>query len=421
VAVVFNSIIGATVFLLPRDVFALANTYSLAAFIVCAGIVCLIVLCFAEVSSRFSDVGGPYQYAREAFGPVVGFEVAWLTWLTRVIGFAAVCNGFATILVRLITGSDAAAWRVPVILTLVGSLTLINFIGPRETAFVSSVLAIGKLTLFILFIVIGLGYVDKANFSFADPPSLSKFLEAVTLLVFAFGGFEGAVVVAGEVRAPRKNYPFALLVAILAVAVLYVLIQVVCIGTLPNLGDSKAPLADASAKFFVGKAGSILMSVGALGSMLGSLDAGLFGLTRLPFAIARQGYLPRIFAVTHKRFHTPYVSILFSAAIIIIFSLNHSFVFLAKLAALTRLITYAVTSIALIILRRRDGTSLGKPAVFKVPGGHLVALASVLLCGLLLGNSTLIEARNLGILTSLGLGIYFGFKSWKKVRIARST
>src|SRR6266576_2318533 len=92
VAVTINGIIGAGIFGLPSKVYLLIGGYSLLAFVACALVVMLIILCFAEVSSRFEETGGPYLYAREAFGPTVAFEVGWLIWLARLTAFAANCN-----------------------------------------------------------------------------------------------------------------------------------------------------------------------------------------------------------------------------------------------------------------------------------------------------------------------------------------
>src|ERR1700737_2035056 len=92
VAITINGIIGAGIFGLPAKVYALIGSYSLIAFVACALVVTLIILCFAEVSSRFDETGGPYLYARAAFGPTVAFEVGWLIWLARLTAFAANCN-----------------------------------------------------------------------------------------------------------------------------------------------------------------------------------------------------------------------------------------------------------------------------------------------------------------------------------------
>jgi amino acid transporter len=92
VALVINAIIGAGIFGLPSKVFALAGSFSLVAFVLCAGLVIIIILCFAEIGSRFKETGGPYLYTRAAFGDVGGFEVGWLVWLARITAFASLCN-----------------------------------------------------------------------------------------------------------------------------------------------------------------------------------------------------------------------------------------------------------------------------------------------------------------------------------------
>src|SRR5438093_7521015 len=122
IAIAINAIIGAGIFGLPSDVYARIGSYSLIAFVACALVVTLIILCFAEVGSRFSETGGPYLYAREAFGPVVGFEVGWLMWLARLTAFAANCNLLVGYLSYFWPASGAGWWRAGVILTVVVSL-----------------------------------------------------------------------------------------------------------------------------------------------------------------------------------------------------------------------------------------------------------------------------------------------------------
>src|SRR5438309_7547108 len=129
VAVAINAVIGAGIFGLPSKVYALIGTYSLIAFVVCALVVMLIILCFAEVGSRFNETGGPYLYAREAFGPTVAFEVGWLIWLARLTAFAANCNLMVSYLSFFWPGATAPMQRATIITVVVIALAAINFIG----------------------------------------------------------------------------------------------------------------------------------------------------------------------------------------------------------------------------------------------------------------------------------------------------
>src|SRR3954454_7635626 len=123
VAITINGIIGAGIFGLPANVYKLIGTYSLIAFVACALVVALIILCFAEVSSRFDETGGPYLYAREAFQPAVAFEVGWLIWLARLTAFAANCNLLVNYLGYFWPSATSTFWRATIIVITVVLLT----------------------------------------------------------------------------------------------------------------------------------------------------------------------------------------------------------------------------------------------------------------------------------------------------------
>jgi len=145
IAVAINGIIGAGIFGLPAKVYSLIGTYSLIAFVACAVVVTLIILCFAEVSSRFDETGGPYLYARTAFGPIVGFEVGWLTWLARLTAFAANCNLMISYLGFFYPAANSPVGRTVIIVGVVVSLAVINLTGVRQAAITSDLFTIGKL------------------------------------------------------------------------------------------------------------------------------------------------------------------------------------------------------------------------------------------------------------------------------------
>ena len=145
VAICINGIIGAGIFGLPSRVYGLIGTYSLIAFAACALVVALIILCFAEVSSRFEETGGPYLYARETFQPAVAFEIGWLIWLARVTAFAANCNLLINYLSFFWLSATTPLWRALVIILIVTVLAIINLLGIRQAAIFSNAFTIGKL------------------------------------------------------------------------------------------------------------------------------------------------------------------------------------------------------------------------------------------------------------------------------------
>lgn len=412
VAIAINGIIGAGIFGLPSKVFALTGSYSIPAFIVCALVVILIILCFAEVSSRFSETGGPYLYAREAFGPAVGFEVGWLMWLARLTAFAANCNLLVDYLGYFWPRATAVYWREAIIITVVGLLTAVNIIGVRDTARVSNIFTVGKLIPMIFFIAAGFFFLDTGNYSFADRPTYSAFSSSVLMLIYAFTGFEMAVIPAGEIRDPQRNLPLAILTAIGVVTLLYISIQVVCIGTLPELATSQRPLADAS-NLFLGKAGGAIISAGVIVSIIGNLNVLILAGSRLAFAMSEGGELPRGFSATHKRFRTPHVAILITTAVMLALTLWSTFSKQVNLSVIARLVSYGLTCAALLVFRRRSNAP---PAMFKTPAGAAVSVITLALAAWLLSNSTWLDARDSAVAAAIGLLIYFGYKLNSKER-----
>lgn len=409
-ALTINIIIGGGIFGLPSEVFSRIGAYSLIAFVVCAVGVTLIVLCFAEVSSRFSATGGPYLYAREAFGPLVGFEVGWLIWIARLTGFAANCNLMVAYAALLAPSLGAGAGRVAVICAVVFVLTILNVVGVRQAAIVGNILTVSKLGPLVLFVAIGIFFVDVGAYSFDTRPAFSDFSVSVLLLVYAFTGFETAVVAGGEARDPRRDFPWALLAGIAVVAVFYTLIQFVAVGTFPQLRDSSRPIADASGRF-LGPVGVTVIIVGALVSILGNLNVTLMVASRQPFAMAQRGELPRPLAATHSRFHTPYVAILVHATLVLVLTLSGTFVYAVTISVIARLLSYAVTCLAVPVLRHRRESP---PALFLAPAGAWIAVACLLLVTWLLFNITLLQARDAGIGAGLGLVIYLISRTRRK-------
>ena len=409
-AIVINTIIGAGIFGLPAKIYAQIGAYSLIAFLACAVIVGLIVLCYAEVASRFSETGGPYLYAKEAYGSLVGFEVGWLYWIVRVATFAANCNLLVTYLGFFIPGANEGAARIALVTVIVVVITAVNLFGIRESAVMTNIFTVGKLVPLFIFVAVGMFFVSPANFNFDVVPGYSSFSSAVLLLIYAFVGFEASVVLSGETKETGKTVPFGLIAGLLIVAVFYILIQVVSIGTLPGLATSERPIADAAATF-LGPLGAAFITVGALISIFGNLNVGVLSSTRLLFAMSEQRDLPTVFGKTHKKFKTPYVAIIATGVVILVLTIQSSFLTAVAIATITRLLVYATTCLALPIFRRRH--DLPK-APFSVPFGIVAAGLSIALIIWLLTNVDFAR-EGLAILIAAVLGIVL-FGAYKIVK-----
>jgi APA family basic amino acid/polyamine antiporter len=402
VALVINSIIGAGIFGLPSRAFALAGTYSVLAYVVSALAIALVILCFAEVGSRFTATGGPYLYARSTLGPLAGFQVGWLLWLGRVAASASLANLFVDYAGHFFPAAGAAPWRAAVLIILLSALAVANVGGVRLTAMVTNILTVAKLMPLFLLVVVGLFFLDPRSFSIAVPPSYRSFSQAALLLVFTYTGFEGASIPSGEMRDPKRHLPFALLTGFTVVTLVYVLVQIVCIGTLPDLAVSERPLADAGLRV-LGEPGAALIAAGALISTIGTLNALMFATPRLLFAMSENGQLPRLLSSTHARFRTPAPAIVLTAAVALVLALFSTFISALTISAIVRLMAYASTCAALPVLRRQPGVPA---ATFVAPMGTAVALGAIALSVWLLTNSSWNELRLAAFAVLAGFTLY---------------
>ncbi len=381
VALVVNSIIGSGVFGLPSTVAALIGNYSPYAVLAAGAGMSVIMGCFAEVASRFQQAGGPYLYARVAFGRLMGIQTAWMLWLGQVAAPAANANLFVIYVGEFFPHAKDPLPRAIILTALVGLLTFINIRGVRAGTQVSNLFTAAKLVPLFAVIVLGLLVLQHQHWAIASAPVASagtnQWLKALLLLVFAYGGFETALAPMSEAKNPRRDAPFALFTALLLCTVVYALIQWVVIGVLPDAAHSQRPLADV-ARLAAGPVGAALVAIGALISFYGYLSAKILAMPRVVFALAEQGDFPKIFAAVHRRFHTPYVSILVFAAMIWGLALIGDFKWNVTLSAVARLLYYGVACAALIILRRKQPE--GASAMFHLPAGNFFAMLGIILC-----------------------------------------
>ena len=412
VLLVINGVIGSGIFRLPADSFKEVGVYSIAAFLVCAVVVFVIILCFAEVSSRFDKTGGPYLYALTSFGPLPAFLTGWLLLITRFITYAALINLLVTYLSVFSVWFELRSARIITIILLTLFLAYVNHIGVKNSTRVNNFLTIGKLLPLLLFIIVGFFFIEPGNYEINKVPDFTSFSSTVLLLVFAFGGFESVLVNSGEVKNPEKNLPFALFLAALIIAGIYMLIQIVSIGTLPTLASTNKPLADAAA-LFMGKTGAIIIAIGAMFSVSGTLNAIMLVGSRLPFAFSEEKQFPAVFSFIHPKYKTPTWSLLLFMTLTIIISLNYSFLSAASISAITRVMIYGIVCVTLIILRKKNP---GKTGFFKIKYGNIVAILGVLLTLWLLTSATLEQMKQISIAIGIGLVVYLLMELSKRIK-----
>ncbi|HET7750417.1 MAG TPA: APC family permease [Terriglobales bacterium] len=377
-ALMVNSVIGSGIFGLPSLITRQLGAAGPVAWVAAAVFSGIIMLCFAEVASRFAETGGPYLYARVAFGRFTGILMGWLTWLVRLASAAANANLFIIYMAEFWIHAQAPLARIVVLTALIGMLTAINYCGVNAGTQLSNVFTVAKLLPLLVFILLGVAYLlthhQPVQIGFANTAH-GSWLDAMILMVFAYGGFEGALLPMGEAKDPRRDAPFALIAALVICAVVYTLVQVVVMGVLANSAASDRPLAVA-AHVFMGEVGTTFITVGALLSVYGYLASMTLNVPRLTFALAEQGDFPRVFAAVHRRFRTPYVSILVFGALLWVLAVTRSFEWNVVLSAIARLFYYGIVCAALIVLRRRAPGE----ARFRLPGGSAVAIAGIALC-----------------------------------------
>ncbi len=404
IAIMINVVVGAGILGLPAKTFALVGPFSIAAWALCALVMGVVALSFAEVGSRFTHTGGPYLYAYAAFGPAIGFMVGWITWVSRLFSYATIGNLAITYVSGFLPLLADGLPRFVCITAFSAGITLLLIAGVRRSAWVNNAFTTCKLLLLGSFGILGLVFLNGQHFIPHSFPRFGQWQSAIMLMTFAFVGIESAMINTGEMRNPRSDVPVALAVALSVIAIVYVLVQIACIGAVPELASSQRPVVDAAAKL-LGRAGAHIVGVGALTTMLGTLFAVMLTGSRLPFAFAERDQAPQWLARIHPRFKTPHAAILTTTILAWTFTLYSSFFGALTVTAVTRLVGYVTTCLALIRLRRTNESATGQRG-FVAPAGQLVACLGAIACLWLIFAAP--KAELIVVATIAATGIVFG-------------
>jgi len=375
-ALIVNGVVGAGIFALPSAIAKLVGNAALYAYILGACITLVIVAVVVELSSQFQKPGGAYIYVREAFGSLAGIQTGWFSWLTRVTTAAAITNVLITSLVGFWPSIDRHAG----IIVIISVLTLANIRGIKVGALVSNFFTIAKLLPLLALIGVGIMYWQHSTKP-AEPlaaTSLNQWIDALLAMVFAYSGFESAMIPGSELKNPRRDAPIAAFTALAVVTLLYVLLYVVVTHVVPDMAANDHPLATA-AGIYGGAFGENLMSIAAIISTFGWLSAAIVSAPRLTYAMAQEHDFPAICGLVHPSYRTPWISILLWAGLVAALAIYGDFIWNAVLSVSARLIVYSTMCAAAIRLRI---THPSRDA-WRAPFGISLPIIGILFCLLL--------------------------------------
>ncbi len=394
---IVNSTIGAGIFVLPALVAKGLGSAAPLAFIAA---MLLFVTCFAIAGSRVSLTGGLYAYVEVAFGRYVGFLAGVLYGLTAVAAVAGVVNVFVSSLVALLPMGTSPITRFVIMLLVFGSLVAINVRGVREGAGAVTVVTIAKLLPILLFVCVGIFFIQPAAIAWPSWPGSKPLGDSVILLIFAFVGIEVGLIPSGEVKNPARTVPRAAYLALLITTVLYIAIQLVA-------QHAEAPLAEAAAKF-LGNLGRTILLAGATISAFGFVTSDILSSPRMIFAFGRDGALPTWFAHVHPRYRSPDVAIITYAVVAFALSVTSTFEALAVLSNVAVLLMYLLCCAACWFLVRRAVRADGQP--FNFPGAKIVPALAIVAIIWILAHATMREFAVNGIALAAASIAYFVLK-----------
>ncbi|HEY6641145.1 APC family permease [Povalibacter sp.] len=410
---IFNYTVGSGIFLLPATAVLTLGTAAPLAYIACAVVIGLVVLCYAEAGSRVSATGGSYAYVETAMGPFFGFVAGCLVFTTGLFAASAIFTGFVRSLLALFNASPPVWVSKVLIIAVVASLVAINMRGVRNSARVLEGITLLKLLPLLLFVVIGAFFVEPSNLSWTSVPDTSTVLGAAGIMIFAFSGIEGATIPSGEVKSSASTVPRAILLALGAATVLYIAIQYVALGImgldLANTG--RTPLAEA-AGVALGPTARSIMIAAAVVSMFGYLTANVLSEPRGLFAMSRDGFLPKVLTRVDPKVRTPNTAIAIYGVMVALIALSGTFEWLTIFANLAALSLYFLCAIATLILRRRDVRTAGEP--FVIPGGPTVPILACLAVAWLFFETARDSTQLYALLIALTIIVaLYGLRAWR--------
>jgi amino acid transporter len=404
IGILLNAMIGSGMLAAPAKVYAIAGGWSFLVLLASALVMVPLVLCFADLGSRFSGTGGPYLYARSALPAPAAFSVGWLLWFSQAMSAATLCNLMISYLAGFVPALAQGWPRVAAILGLGLVLTVIALVGIRESARVSNLLIVIKVGFVGIFLLTGLAFIDPGHLKATTAmPVAPQFATAMLIYLFAYSGFERGAVIAGEAREPKRDVPIALAASVAIATLAYGAVLLVCVGILDAPSATDRPLAEAGRQIF-GAPGALAVSAGALAVIIGTVLIIVVAMPRMLMALAEQDQLPAFLSTIHPRWRTPHVAILISSALCFGLAIVSDLITALTIATATRMVSYILCCVALVRLSSRPDAPQPQ---FRLPfAGAVAAVTAALFTGVLVIGARK-ELLPLIMVTAVGLVILF--------------
>jgi APA family basic amino acid/polyamine antiporter len=401
-ALVMGSIIGVGIFSLPYAVASYGPISLVAMGAATVGAVALAAM-FAVMSRRMPAAGGPYAYARKAFGDGWGFSQAWLYWITAWAGNAAIAVGWVFYVEKFLNKSGATGWSIALALAGLWIPAAVNLTGVRNMGVFQVWTTVLKFIPLALMATVGLFFVHAGNFTpwnTSGDSSMSAIGGAMAICLFSYLGVETATVAAAQVRRPEVNVPRSTILGTLGSAVVYILSLVAVFGILPASAlaqDSNQASYSAAADSIVGSGGwaGNLVALVVIVSGIGALNGWTMICAEMPLAAAKDGLFPRQFGALSSR-NVPAFGIVASTALASIavmisyWGANGATVFttLVLMTGITAAIPYGFSALAQLKWRWQDHQ--------RGPSPHLVLDLAVALVALVMSAAFVWYSRNSG-------------------------
>lgn len=387
VNLVVGTIVGADIYIAAAFGAGYLGPSSIFAWLIAGLMAITIALCFAECSSLLPRVGGPYAYAKDVFGDFTGFMVGWALLIASWSAIAVFPLAFVAYLLYFYPSMPQ--WiQILVKILFVFFLTIINYYGVKEAGKVNDILTILKLAPILLFTLFGIVYflfnpaLFISNFTPLAPIGFGGMGSALVLIFWAYVGFELVTVPSDEIKDSKKTIPKAIILGMGIITLFYLVTNLVILGSVPwvQLSQSSAPLSLAGS-VLLGSLGAILLTVGALFSISGSDEAGILSSARIPYAMAGDGLLPKVFASVHPEYGTPYVALYVQNIVTLLAAIFGNMSQLIILSVFTLLLCYLVTCLAVFPLRKKYTGGIKLPWMVPVMG-VIISLFMMTQCNL---------------------------------------